>query len=169
VDIDGVWHGVHPHPVRKEKSDFLISSVVEMPDGAEGFEQLFARKVTDSEYEICCIPGYSYGLSLGDVVKTSAYGGIGHVVSEVLRASGHSTFRIWFGDKYPEGPASEAVQSVLANVVGPGVLTEWCSRNYVAIDAAPGVDTDTIASVLERLEQQGLIETFEVGNLIPSS
>lgn len=141
----------------------MISSVVYMPDGTEGFEQLLAKKISDIEFEICCIPGYSYGLSLGDVVKTRPRGGKTFVVSEVLRSSGHSTFRIWFGDRAPGGPAAEATQSVLAEVVGAGFLTEWCSPSYVAIDASPSVDVAAISGVLENLEKRGLIESYEVG------
>jgi hypothetical protein len=80
-----------------------------------------------------------------------------------------ATFRIWFGDRAPGGPAAEATQSVLAKVVGAGVLTEWCSPSYVAIDASPSVDVAAISGVLENLEKRGLIESYEVGKVISTS
>jgi hypothetical protein len=52
----------HLAPVWRERADFILGAIVE--DGIS--EQLWARKVDDLQFEVCCIPFWVYNISLGD-------------------------------------------------------------------------------------------------------
>ena len=62
----------HLNPVWREKANFIIGAVVPSLKNnpkEKVWEQLWARKIDNDHYEICCIPMFAYGLALGDVVE----------------------------------------------------------------------------------------------------
>lgn len=60
----------HDNPVWRSKANFLIAADLS-ENGLEGAsEQLWARREADNEFIICCIPFFTYGISLGDHVAT---------------------------------------------------------------------------------------------------
>jgi hypothetical protein len=79
----------HPDPVWIRKADYIIhAELTNCTLGAT--EQLWARTVEHPVVEICCIPFFTYGFSLGDQVEVDA----GDMVQRVVEKFGRRTLRI---------------------------------------------------------------------------
>ncbi len=142
----------HPDPVWQEKVNFVIEGTIipPVPERQVGHEQLFCRQISADRFEICCIPFFLYNISLGDEVKTDA----SYSIIEVVKESGHYTFRVWFGDTQSETIRDE----VIIEVEGMHGLVEWYTDNLLAIDV-PSLK-------LARRISGYLLEKQEAGELI---
>ena len=134
----------HQDPVWRDRGDFIIGATVPNAERPTE-EQLWARQLTGSTFELCCIPFFLYDLALGDVLETDA----DYLVSRVVSRSGRFAFRVWFGDG--DHPRFE-VTSELADL---GALLEWSSENLLAVDASDRAHADRVADVLLRHETAG--------------
>lgn len=134
---------VHRDPVWRERSDFIITVEIDPGDTARETEQLWARKIDESHFELCCIPFFTYHLALGDVVRTEPRGERQYVVAEVTQPSGRFVFRVWFGG------TTEPRQDILNELESLGGLLEWSSYNLLAVDA---IDTDHAQLIADYLK-----------------
>jgi hypothetical protein len=148
---DPIGEAVHQDPVWRDRSNFVIAAAV--PDGGDTkTEQLWARRIDEHGFEICCIPFFVYDLALGDEVETDE----DYVVKRVVKPSGRYVFRVWFGDSsYPRDDIAEALKSM-------GSLIEWSSRNLLAVDAEDEEHAELLADFLAEREQQKQL-TYETG------
>jgi len=135
---------VHLDPVWRERSDFIIAAEIDGEGSGKTMEQLWARKIDDSHFELCCIPFFTYHLALGDVVRTELRGDRRYTIAEVTQPSGRFVFRVWFGRG--EEPRSD----VLKRLEALGGLLEWSSNNLVAVDASDASVAQLIADFLTR-------------------
>jgi hypothetical protein len=126
--MDQIDYLVHAEPVWRDRADFMIMAALPDP-GPRRMEQLWARRVSPDQFEVCCIPFFIYDVALGDVVRTAGSDGHEFVVEEVVDPSGRFVFRVWFGDSFQ--PRDE----VATELVGLGGLLEWSSPNLLAVDA----------------------------------
>lgn len=111
------------------------------------YEQLWARR-DDDLFEICCIPFFVNDVSLGDLVRTQSRDGRTFVLDQVVRPSGHWTFRLWLGESH-EDPLT-----VEAEFVAIGALTEWSSRHLLALDAGTDQQAQAVANKLTQGEKE---------------
>jgi hypothetical protein len=79
--------GLHRYPMWRSRADCVIAAPL---PGRGSSEQLWARRVGDRLFQVCCIPFLVDDLALGDVVETDA----DHSMLRVAASSGHSTFRV---------------------------------------------------------------------------
>jgi hypothetical protein len=79
------------NPVWREKSDFIILAFLETKENHNHREQMLAKKTGENTLILCCIPLFTYGLSLGDEVACDS----NHQIESVLRSYGNLTYRIW--------------------------------------------------------------------------
>lgn len=143
---------VHRDPAWRDRADFIIA--VEIDPGSTGIttEQLWARRVDDERFELCCIPFFAHDLALGDTVEVDA----DHLVTGVVEPSGRYVFRVHFSS--PEQPRDE----VMAQLAGMDVITEWSSDSLVALDARDHDHAQQVADVLQEREDRGHL-VFETG------
>lgn len=133
----------HPHPVWADKGSSIIGARI--PEGAD--EQLWARQVSDTSFEICCIPLFVYGMSLGDVVATdSAFN-----VTKVLTRSGRRVFRVWFSQSVEQNFEVEAALRQC------GALTEWYSTRMLGVDAADVAISAEVSQLLNAYEATNVL------------
>jgi len=144
---------VHPEPVWRERSDFIIGAPLPEPGRSE---QLWARKLGEHRFEVCCVPFFLYDVALGDVVTTDA----AYDLVEVQVRSGRSVLRAWFGES-PLGRAER--DAVAADLAAAGGLLEWSSPNLLAVDAADAAVADAVTARLTAREDRGHL-VFEVGS-----
>lgn len=147
---------VHQDPVWRERSNFVINAELPEKDRPRRFEQLFARRVDDDRFEVCCIPFALYDVALGDIVATAPKGDRKYVVKEVVKPSGRYVFRVWFGESFQ--PRDEIVQELR----GLGSLVEWSSRNLLAVDAVDLEHAQLVADFLMVREKTGHL-VYETG------
>lgn len=137
----------HRDPVWRERADFIIGAVL---DDEQGTEQLFSRQLGPRRFELCCIPFFTYGLALGDVVETDD----DFTVSGVVQPSGHRTIRVWFGDTFlPRDEFTDSVKSF-------GVEAEWSSSNLLAISAPDELTVRRVVDLVEQRTADGLVWEF---------
>ena len=138
---------VHPQPLWRDRADFMIRAPLD--DG--GWEQIAARKISESSFEVCCIPFFADDLSLGDIVETEARLDARYVIRSVVQPSGHCTFRAWFGDSpHPQRARADLMDFVTVS----GCAFEQSSEHMLAIDAPPR-EEQALADELQRREQAG--------------
>ena len=150
----------HLDPVWRDKADYILR--VRIPGSFSGFtslwEQLWARKISDDLYEICCIPFFLYDVSLGDHVKTDR----DDCITEVVERSGHYTFRVWFGDSKD----LTICPNVLQAAHEMGCLLEFYNPNLLGIDASTLEMAEHISGYLLEKQQSGLL-VYETGQMKP--
>ena len=142
---------VHREPVWRDRSDFVIAAHIAGAD-EPATEQLWARQVGAYRFEICCIPFFTYGVALGDVVETAD----DYTVRRVAERSGRKTFRAWFGE------SSCPPQALVDELRAVGALLEWSSPNLLAVDAADDEVARRVRAVLQERQGRGQV-TYEAG------
>jgi len=143
----------HEEPIWRERANFIINGALREPDR---FEQLWARKVDENRFEICCIPFFLYDLALGDTVETAPRDSRQYVLSRVVNRSGRYVFRAFF-----ERPQYRYRDSTVAALRGVGAQIEWSSPSLLAVDIE-GSSAQKVADLLHGLEQQGQL-VYETG------
>ena len=150
---------VHPTPVWRERANFIIAARIDDPRPSQSWrwEQLWARQIEENRFEICCIPFFLYDLALGDEVTTQTTEGKQYVISEILKQSGHYTFRVWFHDP----TARETVGDELAEL---GCLTEsrGPDSKLLAVDAGSEDLAKAASGLLLQREATGKLQ-YETG------
>jgi len=136
----------HVAPVWRDKANYLIAAELADYDMPGRWEQLWARQTADGEFELCCLPYFTYGLALGDIVRTRSTDAVKHVIAQVQKRSGRRLLRLWL--KNAELSGKERVYAYLAK---HSPLHEWSSEHLLAIDV-PADDSIASQYVLELLE-----------------
>ena len=149
-----VVDAVHRTPIWRERSDTVIAARVDRAEVDATSEQLWARQIDRSHYEICCIPFFVYDLALGDIVEVDG----DYEVTDVNVRSGRHVFRVWFGDTYY--PREEIVQG-LESLEG---IYEWSSTNLLAVDARDAEHAQRISDFLSACQGGGRFSTRRARN-----
>lgn len=147
---------VHEAPVWRDRSNFIINADLPPNESSKEYEQLWARRLSEDEFEICCIPFFLYDVALGDVVRTVPRDRWKFILDAVTRPSGRYVFRVWLGQ------FSGSRLELTGALQGFGALLEWSSKNMFAIDTAGEADAQAVSNfLLERQSTQQLL--YETG------
>lgn len=146
----------HLEPVWRDRSNFIIAADISSQGTAAEYEQLWARQISDNQFELCCIPFFLSDVALGDLVETGVAGPRQYLISRVVAPSGRFVFRVWFGQS---SWSREEVATALENL---GALLEWSSPNLLAIDARDAAHAQVIADFLADRESKGQL-IYETG------
>jgi len=138
----------HLNPVWRERANFIIDANIESGGSPRRYEQLWAWKLSENRFEICCIPVFAYDLALGDEVSTRTEGERLYVVDKVVKPSGRFTFRVWFGDSSTPAVRDEVIERLSAL----GVLFEWYSQSLLAVDGENQELAQAVADFLKGKE-----------------
>jgi hypothetical protein len=122
----------HAAPAWGPKADFIIRADLTDHGMPGHFEQLWARKVENAMFEICCVPFFTYGIALGDRVECDSF----HT-QRVTVKRGHRVLRIAASDKNRQHELHTPLRDWVEKT---GFLYEFCQPGYVAIDLPPGAD-----------------------------
>src|SRR3954451_22720771 len=121
----------HEAPIWRHKADFLIH-VDLSPWGLPGkLEQLWTRRVSDNQFELCCVPFFPNGLHLGDIVETEPQGEWRFMVRRVIKESGRLDVRVAVNVHGEE----EVLTPVLLEALhGARCDVEMLRPGYLAVD-----------------------------------
>ncbi len=101
---------LHPSPVWGDRVDVVANTTFDdSGPGTLRFEQLLFEKLDDQRFRLCCIPFFTSGYSLGDVVALKDDQEIGVSPGEVVERSDHWSLRVLVT---PDGDAA-ALQELL--------------------------------------------------------
>lgn len=143
---------VHRDPVWRDRSNFILTASIDPGDTDVYTEQLWARQIGASHFEICCIPFFLYDLALGDVVEADEK----NFVKSIVRRSGRYVFRVHVVN------LPRAGEEIIPQIEALGGLVERSSRSMFAIDAENDQNAQRIAEFLWDQEQRGTLE-YETG------
>jgi Domain of unknown function (DUF4265) len=131
----------HSEPAWRDRSDYIIR--VDLADhGMPGSsEQLWARRVDEHTFEICCIPFFTYGIALGDLVEWTE----ADQRATVRGRSGHRNLRIAFCDR---SDATDEHESLHGKLVRAGCLVEFSGHGFGAVDLGNDEQREAALAVL---------------------
>lgn len=127
---------------------------------AIGGESMWAEPLGNDLYKIENVPFYAYGLNFHDIVRaTSDSDELKPEIRELVKASGHRTFRVFF-EKHLERIEQEEILNSMKDLT---ISYERANSIYFALDMQPEGDYQAVFDRLDELEQQNLLgfETCE--------
>lgn len=154
MTISGTAVG-HVKPAWGSKADYLIHAVIDNMETVTR-EQLWARRIDDNRFLICCIPFFVYHLALGDEVVTTQHEELAYVIDRIAAQSEHHTFRVKFLNK---GKAFDDFFAWLKEIEGE---FEWFSHEFVAIDCVQQ-NAEAVAKKLWEMQHLGVL-AYEDGD-----
>ena len=127
----------HAEPVGRAKTNYIARIAVDKPPSGN-YEQIWTNTEDQRVFELCCIPLFPYGLSLGDRITIAEDGSF-----EVVAKSGHRTIRVVIND---EAYAHERHAEFHDLIAQTGVL--WERHGHASTYWAFDVDSDEQAQRL---------------------
>ncbi|UQX89257.1 DUF4265 domain-containing protein [Jatrophihabitans telluris] len=149
---DETMIATHDEPAARARTNYILRLSL-ADDGLPGrYEQMWTRTDDKVNFELCCIPFFTYGLSLGDVLTTTDDDGSYKIVSK----GGHRTIRFAIQN---ETFLHEAHDSLHGSIAGTGCLVEFRGHmlGYGAIDIVEDRQSEVVRGLLSPLAEQGLL------------
>jgi hypothetical protein len=144
----------HSQPAWRHKADFLLHADLADWNMPGRREQLWARRVDECLFELCCIPFFPYGMRLGDVVETSPRAGIEFMVYRVVKHAGRINLRLAVADRVECNPLMPLIESMLADT---GCQYEVFKPGYVACDIPTSSAEQYLRILVRDLVNQGRV------------
>ena len=140
----------HSDPAWRDKSNFIVMASLGSHGMPGRWEQLWARRIAEDgeKFEICCIPFFTYGIALGDIVRTEVDREFEYVVSEVVTRQGHQTLRVAVVHRHEAEQIHRRLHDAFSRI---GALHEWLAAGYVAVDVPNANRRAEIQKVLQPL------------------
>lgn len=137
-------------PCGGEKTNYIIRVDLAAHGMPGSTQQLWTRTDDQRNFELCCIPFFTYGLALGDRVEWDD----SSRVATLVERSGRRNVRFAWNDKSQAAEQHEALHGRLA---ATGALLEFSSNGYGAVDCADDVMMAGVITVLQPLNDAGLL------------
>jgi len=117
-------------------------------------ESLWALPLGNDLYEIRNTPFHAYGINWGDIVRAPA-DNMDQIpeVQEVVRPSGHETFRIFFNSRLDENNQD----SILTSLQSLDLSWERCDDRFVALNLQPAAQYDAVYDKLSELQREEVL------------
>ncbi|MEW2352546.1 DUF4265 domain-containing protein [Spirillospora sp. NPDC029432] len=148
---------VHRDPVGRDRADFIIMCDLTGSRMPGRWEQLWARTLDGGLYEICCVPFFAYGLSLGDEVSARSAPEFEWVVDSVVRPAPGTTLRAAFRDRDRE-TVRDGQREIVAAAERAGLPYEIHRFGYLAVHYPGPPATAELDEVLDPLAAEGILE-----------
>lgn len=139
----------------------LVKIHIDLPHHwAIGGEAFWATPLGNDLYRIENVPFYAYGLNFHDIVKaTPESNETIPEIRELIEASGHRTFRVFFEKEVDQEQQIELLNSLREL----NISYERANAIYFSLDMAPEGNYQAVFDQLDAWEQRGLLgfETCE--------
>lgn len=153
----GEYEATHSNPIWRDRSNFIFVAHLGVKEGKNEWEQLWGKKTdVPQRFILCCIPFFAKDISLGDEVETDK----DFIFKRVIRHSGQTTFRIWFG-----GQSIKTRKDLISAIKSMEHLMEWSSENLLAISVLNEAKALKLANYLKFNEEKGLLQ-YETGKTV---
>jgi Domain of unknown function (DUF4265) len=142
----------HDEPVARQRSNYIVRLALAADGLPDRYEQMWTRTDDRERHELCCIPFFTYGLSLGDVITLTTPEGAYRVETK----SGHRTIRIAIQDETYAHQHHEDLHGTLTQM---GVLAEFLghAHAYCAVDIVDQEQSDAVIAMLQPLSEAGTL------------
>jgi hypothetical protein len=146
---------IHENPVWRDRANHILQADLGGYGLAGRFEQLWARDLRNGTYELCCLPFFTYGFALGDVVRLEpSKGRFADVLGSLVSRSERDLLRVAFRDRGAMQAQHEELHAVLA---ASGRPHEWHRGGLVSVDVE-GTVPDAIRQTVNRLAVDGDVQ-----------
>jgi hypothetical protein len=143
----------HQFPAWGDKANYILQADLSTYGMSGRFEQLWAKRIGEGEFTICCIPFFTYGIALGDTVLARD----DDFFQRVMRKGGHRNLRV----AIIHSRRAVRIHRVLDEWVKKvGALYEWLNQRYLAVDVTSRNKTLDLG-LLRRMER-GREIAFEI-------
>lgn len=144
----------------RSNEDLLKVKVALSPGDWHGgdSEWIWAERSSANSAIVRNIPFFAKGISFGDLVRLEYPDGI-PTVAGVLKAGGHSTYRIIAFN----GKDDDRVKQLLRKLNENGCEFEVATSKLIAIDVLPKADIYKVYDFMSRAEAEGYID-FQEGH-----
>lgn len=141
--IDDSDIATHSDPAARERTNHILRIDLAQDDLPGRYEQLWTRTDDNERFELCCIPFFAHGVSLGDVISLVDSTGSYRVESK----AGHRTIRVVIEDEAYAHQSHDEFHGQLAKI---GVLSEFMghAESYCAIDIVDQAQADAVIEML---------------------
>lgn len=147
---------VHREPMRRQQSNFNVAIRINSTGTSVAAEQLWARRIDDTTFALCCVSFFAYDLALADIVEVDSTYWISHVVVP----SGRYVFRVYFGQS--ASTRTDVQDEITARLTNMGALLEWSSSSLLANDARNYAHARPVADFLQECDALGHL-IYETG------
>lgn len=142
-------HATHGDPVWRERANFIAQiDLSHHGMDPDTYEQLWTRTDDRSAFEVCCLPFFTYGIALGDVIAWNDT----DRQAVVTHRSGRRLVRCAFADR---GDADAHHEWFHGSVVATGALVEFQGKGFAAIDIDSNERLEAVLAVLGPLHESG--------------
>jgi hypothetical protein len=125
-----------------------------------GAERLWAKRISQNQYQIENIPFYVKGLSFGDIVEAKEISEDVYEFIRIQKHSGHTTFRIFVSEDVSD--KERVLQNILKDLNSLGAQTEGMEgSSLTAIDLPPTTDISKVGQYLNDKYKAGLLDYEE--------
>jgi hypothetical protein len=133
----------HSDPVGRDRTNYIVQLDLTEHGMPGHYEQCWTRTDDQELFELCCIPLFTYGHSLGDILEVD----LGTGRHTVHRKSGHRTIRFAFTDDRQAHEQHQRLHSAL--IEDAGCLLEFRSGgHYGAVDIVDAAQQDRVIAIL---------------------
>ncbi|WP_405824383.1 DUF4265 domain-containing protein [Streptomyces sp. NBC_00838] len=154
--VDATNISGHPEPAWKDRADTVV--MCDLTDaGMPGrWEQLWAKRLSDGQFVLCCIPFFTSAIALGDTFATISSNGFERVISEVVERSGNCVIHVKFREEETDAERLERLEFLFEEVARLKIDQETLQPDYVAVscpfDTAEYTELMDILNALRTLE-----------------
>lgn len=141
----------HSDPVERTRTNYIIRLAVNDPPD-DHFEQVWTRTDDRITFELCCIPFFPYGVSLGDLVRVATDG-----TFEVVQKSGHQTIRVIILDAEFAHVKHTEFHDLVART-GVRCETFGHASSYWAFDIADGQQADALIAAITPFSEERILD-----------
>lgn len=133
----------HSDPVDRARSNYIQRLAIEDQPGQS--EQVWTHTSDNQTFELCCIPFFPYGISLGDRLAIRDDGSF-----KVLEKSGHQTIRVMILDEAYAHERHTDFHDLIAQTGARSEIRGHAS-SYWAIDVDDATHAQRVIDVLTPL------------------
>ena len=151
------WRHVQPEPRDTRESGLAPPKQLDRPDRSDALRARSRnlRTVVGSDrrriiFQVCCIPFFTYGIALGDLIEVDR----DSRVASIVHRSGRRVIRVACKGRAEAQIHHEWLHDLL---VSSGVLHEFSSSGYVSIDIENEGQADALVSTLQPRVETALI------------
>jgi hypothetical protein len=141
----------HADPAWRERTNFIARLDLAQHGEPGRYEQVWTRTDDQHLFELCCIPFFTYGISLGDTLQIDRKTGT-HTIHQ---KSGHRTIRIVFRSDKAAHQQHNQLHDTLTGTLG--CLAEFHGVHYAAIDLATDHQASAVIDMLAPLHDAGAL------------
>lgn len=136
----------HANPARRDRAKHIVRLDLADYRVPGKYEQMWTRSGDgDGLFELCCVPFFPDGLSLGDVLEVDTATG----AHQIRAKSGHRTIRIVFVDDRAAHAQHVALHMSLVGDLCCQVEFR-AGNHYAAVDLPPQADEEAVIAFLLR-------------------